>query len=262
MANKTLFQTAAGAPLPAANTRNAAGGKAFSLPPRHALAQYAVTGCLNTTFYATADAQLDRILKLAGQVDTAFVAKAAIYCRTRGYMKDTPALLCAALATLDVPLLERVFERCIDDGRTLRNFVQIIRSGVTGRKSLGSAPRRLVRRWLEARKDEDKVFRASVGQSPSLADVVKMVHPRPANPQRAAFYGWLIGRAHDGSLLPPLGAAVRGVQGWLHPQRARRALPAAHRIGPRPRCVAGRGGKRRVANAAHEPEHLRPPRRV
>ena len=122
-------------------TRNEAGGPAYALPPRHALAQYAVTGCLNATFYAGAEAQLNRILALAGQVDPAFVAKTAVYCRTRGYMKDTPALLCAALATLDVPLLESVFDRVIDDGRTLRSFVQIVRSGATGRKSLGSARR-------------------------------------------------------------------------------------------------------------------------
>ena len=203
MANKTLFQTVAGAILPKTNARNEAGGTAFALPPQHALAQYAVTGCLNATFYASAETQLARLLALAGQTDPAFVAKTAIYCRTKGFMKDTPALLCAALATLDVPTLERVFDRVIDDGRTLRSFVQIVRSGVTGRKSLGSAPRRLVRRWLE-RRDEESVFRASVGQSPSLADVVKMVHPRPASPQRAALYGWLIGRAHDAAPLPPL----------------------------------------------------------
>ena len=203
MANKTLFQTVAGAILPRTDAHNEAGGSAYALPPRHALAQYAVTGCLHATFYAGAEAQLNRILALAGQVEPAFVAKTAVYCRTRGYMKDTPALLCAALATLDVPLLESVFDRVIDDGRTLRSFVQIIRSGVTGRKSLGSAPRRLVRRWLE-RRDDEGVFRASVGQSPSLADVVKMVHPRPANAGREALYGWLIGRAHDAALLPPL----------------------------------------------------------
>ena len=32
----------------------------------------------------------------------------------------------------------------------LRNFVQIIRSGVVGRKSLGTTPKRLVRGWFEA----------------------------------------------------------------------------------------------------------------
>ena len=92
-------------------------------------------------------------------------------------MKDMPALLCATLAARDTALLARIFDRVIDDGRMLRNFVQIVRSAA-GRKS-GSAPRRssLVQRWFAQRNDEP-VFRASVGQSPSLADVIKMVHPR------------------------------------------------------------------------------------
>jgi 60 kDa SS-A/Ro ribonucleoprotein len=85
----------------------------------------------------------------------------------------------------------------------LRNFVQIVRSGVVGRKSLGSAPKRLVQRWFEQR-DDAQVFRAAVGQSPSLADVIKMVHPRPADAGREALYGWLIDGPHNADALPPL----------------------------------------------------------
>lgn len=203
MASKTLFQTRPGTHTPKANTRNEAGGKAYAFSPRHALAQYAATGCLNATYYASAETQLERVLEFASQVDVAFVAKTAIYARTRGHMKDLPALLCAALATLDAKVLERVFSRVIDDGRMLRNFVQIVRSGATGRKSFGSAPKRMIRTWLEQR-DHDAVFRASVGQSPSLADVVKMVHPRPADAARTALYAWLIGRPHAADQLPPL----------------------------------------------------------
>jgi 60 kDa SS-A/Ro ribonucleoprotein len=90
----------------------------------------------------------------------------------------------------------------IDDGKMLRNFVQIVRSGAAGRKSLGTAPKRLVQRWFESR-DDVQGLRASVGQSPSLADVIKMVHPRPADPSREALYGWLIGRPHNADALPP-----------------------------------------------------------
>lgn len=43
-----------------------------------------------------------------------------------------------------------------------------------------------------------------MGQSPSLADIVKMVHPKPADPAREAFYAWLIGRPYDAQALPPL----------------------------------------------------------
>lgn len=203
MASKTLFQSIRGALTPKANARNEAGGKAFAFSPRHALAQYAATGCLNSTFYASAETQLAKVLEFAGQVDAEFVAKTAIYARTRGHMKDLPALLCAALATLDAKLLERVFSRVIDDGRMLRNFVQIVRSGVAGRKSLGSAPKRMVRHWF-AQRDDQTVFRASVGQSPSLADVVKMVHPRPQDAARTALYAWLIGRKYEAAQLPPL----------------------------------------------------------
>lgn len=210
MANKSLFQTSAGALTPNANTRNEAGGLAYTLESRHALAQFAATGCLNRTFYATAEDQLAQVLKLCEKVPTDFIARTALHCRQKGFMKDVPALLCAVLAARDAERLELIFDRVIDDAKMLRNFVQILRSGVTGRKSLGSLPKRLVRRWFETRSD-DAIFRADVGQSPSLADVVKMVHPRPATKTREALYGYLIGRVHDAAALPKL---VREFEAW------------------------------------------------
>src|SRR5262249_14116791 len=116
---------------------------------------------------------------------------------------DLPALLCALLTVKDPALCDRIFDRVIDDGKMLRNFVQILRSGAVGRKSLGSMPKRLVRRWFAGR-DDAAVFRASVGQTPSLADVIKRAHPRPASKAREALYGYLIGRAHDVQALPEL----------------------------------------------------------
>jgi 60 kDa SS-A/Ro ribonucleoprotein len=103
----------------------------------------------------------------------------------------------------DAALCERVFARVIDDGKMLRNFVQIVRSGQIGRKSLGSLPKRLVQRWL-ARHDDAQLFRASVGQSPSLGDVIKMAHPRPETASRRALYAYLTGRPCDFAALPPL----------------------------------------------------------
>jgi len=85
----------------------------------------------------------------------------------------------------------------------LRNFVQIMRSGAVGRKSLGTLPKRLVLQWLERRTDE-QIFRASVGNDPSLADVLLMVHPKPTSASRAALYGYLLGRPHDAGALPQI----------------------------------------------------------
>ncbi len=198
MANRALFATQM---LPATNTLNAEGASAYAFPPKQALAQLAMTGCLNQTFYAGAEAQLDEVLALCFEVPAEFVAKTAIHARERGRMKDMPALLCAWLASFDGERLAQVFARVIDDGRMLRNFVQILRSGAVARKSLGSRPKRLVQQWLEQASDA-RLIHAMVGQQPSLGDVIKMVHPRASSMERAALYGYLIGKPVDAAKLP------------------------------------------------------------
>jgi len=203
MANKTLFASLRDALIPQTDTVNSENAPAYGLAPKQALAQYAATGCFARTFYAAADEQLTRVLELCDAVDVEFVARVAIYSRMQSFMKDMPALLCAWLSGRDARLHERAFARVIDNARMLRTYVQILRSGVVGRKSLGSAPKRLVREWLASR-DEEALFSASAGQSPSLSDIVKMVHPKPAGETRKAFYGYMLGRSYNANALPKL----------------------------------------------------------
>jgi len=200
MANKSLFQSLRGKLLSRPDAINREGAPAYAYAPRHALAQLAATGCLNATFYAGADAQLGDVARLAREVEPEFLAKTAVYARRRGTMKDMPALLLAVLSASRPDLLARAFPRVVDNGRMLRTFVQILRSGATGRKSLGSRPKALVQAWLNQATDVE-LLRASVGQSPSLADIVRMVHPKPASKQREALYAYLIGKPYDVSLL-------------------------------------------------------------
>ncbi len=202
---KRLFGTY-GKAMPT-GTWNEAGGRAYAFSAEHALAQYAVTGTMHNTFYASAEDQLGTVLALAGAVSPEFVAKTALYCRTRGFMKDVPALLVAYLAKADVKLMGAVFPAVIDNGKMLRNFVQIVRSGAVGRKSLGTAPKRAARTWFDSR-DPDVIFRQSTGQSPSMRDVVKLVRPSPTlasgakDTMREALYGYLIGKDVDTGALP------------------------------------------------------------
>lgn len=183
---------------------------AWRLPPKQALAQLAATGCMNTSYYADAAVQLQQTLALAYMVEPEYVARTAVYCHERGGMKDMPALLCAVLSVRSGALLERVFPRVVDSTRMLRTFVQIMRSGVVGRRSLGRLPKRLIRQWLRSR-DDASLFRGSVGNSPSLADIVKMVHPRPHTPSREALYGYLIDRPVDDTALPEI---VKSYETW------------------------------------------------
>ncbi len=221
MANKSLFQSIRGKLLPRTDTLNEEHAAAYAFEPRHALAQYAATGCMNQTFYASAEQQLTDVLMLCASVEPEFIARTALYARQRGYMKDLPALLCAVLSVKGPGLLAEIFDRVIDQPRMLRNFVQIMRSGAVGRKSLGSMPKRLVQQWLEQRSDE-QLFIASVGNDPSLADIIKMVHPRPKTEERAALYAYLIGRPCDETKLP---AVVRQLEAYKQ-AKDRRTLEA------------------------------------
>ena len=201
MANFQLFNTAR-KKLPVGDTFNACGAAAYKLSPEHELTQLVMTGCLNNTFYADAQDQLDAVLILADDIAPEYIAKLAIYSRKYGFMKDMPALLLAILASRKPELLPKVFNQVIDNGRMLRNFVQIIRSGVTGRMSLGSCPKKLVQAWLN-HASEIQLLQAAVGNKPSLADIIKMVHPKPVEIWREAFFAWVIKKPYNFDDLPP-----------------------------------------------------------
>ena len=210
MANKTLFSSALAKFLPRTDTVNQAGGNAYAYSPQAKLAQLAATGTLADGFYADAPAQLAAALEAAWAVDAEWVAKCAVYARQSGAMKDMPALLLAVLSMSHSDLFATVFKRVVDNGRMLRTFVQIMRSGQTGRTSLGTRPKRLVREWLDQASTR-QLMQAATGNDPSLADIVKMVHPAPASAERRAFYGWLIGKPYDVAALP---AEVAAFEAW------------------------------------------------
>lgn len=194
MANKKVFGSRGAAKLPRADTTNEAGGKAYALPPKHALAQYAVTGCLNATYYSSASMQLETVLGLCKELTSEYIAKVAVYAREKGYMKDMPALLVAVLAARkESDLVRRIFPRVIDNAKMLRNFVQIVRSGATTRVAFIQCARREVRQWLENQSAENLLY-ASVGNDPSLGDIIRMFHPRPRTPEQSDLFRYFLGK--------------------------------------------------------------------
>lgn len=199
MANRTLFKTqtplqsrASVNPKQLPVVKNEAGGQAFSFEDKHALAQLAVTGAFGNTFYVDASTQLDRAKALVAKVDAPFIAKLAVYAHESGRMKDMPAFLAAVLhGRGESELLAQVFPRVISTFKMLSNFVQIVRSGAVGRKSFGSATKTLIKNWI-AGKTAQQVFNGSIGlSSPSVADIIKMVHPRANGFDQDAVFAYL-----------------------------------------------------------------------
>jgi 60 kDa SS-A/Ro ribonucleoprotein len=52
-----------------------------------------------------------------------------------------------------------------------------------------------------------EIMRAAMGQAPSLAYVIKLVHPKSADAARDALYGSLIGGPYDVAALPEIASA-------------------------------------------------------
>lgn len=197
MANKALFAShVKSAPVPKArpaNTVNEAGGRAYKLDSKLALALYAATGCLNGTYYTNAQDQLKKTIELAGDVDTNFLAHLAVYTRVHGFMKDMPALLTTMLADRDSRLFRQVFPLVIDNGRMLRTFVQMVRSGaVSSHRSITGVKRKMIFEWLE-RADSNTLINSMVGNDPSLADIISLAHPKPKDREQGALFGYITG---------------------------------------------------------------------
>jgi 60 kDa SS-A/Ro ribonucleoprotein len=180
-----------------ADARNEAGGLAHGLPPKHALAQLAATGCLANVYYADAETQLATLLDLVARVDdNLFLARLAIYSRQRAMMKDMPAALLLALAGRDRSLFRRAFPRVVDNGRVLRTFFGLLRSSSFGRKSLSHCLQRAVQKWLNEA-SVGVLLAASIGKAPSLRDVLRLARPTPVDNARRALFGFLTERAAE-----------------------------------------------------------------
>lgn len=207
MANKSLFQSITDR-FRKADTTNEAGGCAYKLEPKHALAQIAATGAFGKTYYSTAETQLQDVLNLIDEVDdNVFLAKLALYAREKAYMKDMSAALLVALSIRDNELTHRVFDRIVDNGRVLRTVFQMVRSGrfirkgkhgsvIRSRKGLSSSLQRAFQRWFN-QASNTKLINSTVGNDPSLRDILRMARPTPKDNERRALFGWLAGRQTD-----------------------------------------------------------------
>lgn len=191
MPNQKLFATA-NPKSPVADMLNSAGGTAYQLPVKHHIAQLAVTGCFNQTYYTqtSGSEQLNTLKILAAQVDDFYLAKLAVYSRQRAFMKDMPAACLAILSSRNKELTKKIFPKVIDNGKVLRTFFQMIRSGQFGRRGFSTSLRNAVRQWL-LNASPTALVNSTIGNKPTLRDVLRISHPMPSTEAQRALFGWI-----------------------------------------------------------------------
>ena len=128
MVNKNLFKSNRSVHrghchiVPQVDAVNAAGGIAYNFPAESALAQYAVTGTFQDTYYVGAADHLQKVEVLATGCGSQFIAKLAVYSAETAKMKDMPVYLLAVLASRgETELVKLVFPRVCKTSKMLLN---------------------------------------------------------------------------------------------------------------------------------------------
>jgi 60 kDa SS-A/Ro ribonucleoprotein len=188
---KSMFSGGGTATLVRADTTNLAGGLAYTSEAPVALAKFLVCGFLSNTYYANAEDQLATLTDLAAKCEPSFVACASVYAREVGKMKDMSLVGLGLLRKSSKEHYKQVFARVCSDGRMLRGFITLIRSGLFGSKNLVNSDRKLIQAWFDSRTDK-QIWDDSIGNNPSIQDVVNLAHPKPNTPEKEAMLRYVM----------------------------------------------------------------------
>lgn len=162
-----------------ADTINLAGGDAFTESPKLELAALMLTSTLQGQYYRAADVTAAKLKQLIAQItDKKFIAKAAVYARTKAGMRSVSHLTAGELAhavkgeSWTASFYDKVTHRPDDALEILAYYLAVYDKPIPNslKKGLGAA---------FARFDECQLakYRKSAAEI-SLVDAVNLVHPK------------------------------------------------------------------------------------
>lgn len=206
-----------------ADTLNHAGAPAFTRSIEEQSVQVLMTGNLESTYYCSAEnlaAEAVDILTKMATKDPEFLAKAILYARNEGYLRIAPIVGLLVLSRVRPDLFARIFDKVILQPGDIQDFVTLVRSKSV--RSTGKSVRKAVSRWLNRISDYHVVKygapqkKPGAGSPTNLRDVLRLIHPKPADEARAALFSYIVkrikGEAIDAALLAKLPAKVQGYE--------------------------------------------------
>ncbi|EHQ26380.1 TROVE domain-containing protein [Mucilaginibacter paludis] len=165
-------------------TVNHAGEKAFTLSAEMELYTAVVTWSLNDSFYEKDEARLNRLRHLIYACEPRFVAKLAVYARTKMYMRSVPLVLVTELAKLHSGdnLVARATAGVVNRADEITELLACyeLLNQRTGTKKLNRLSKQLQKGLSEAfnRFDGYQFAKYNRDGAIKLRDALFLVHPR------------------------------------------------------------------------------------
>lgn len=183
------------------------GAMGVKLSSRQVLNKYLMTGNFAPTFYTTTDMHIDSlhaVLKeLDREGDREYIVKAAIFGAKTAKRRDVLAFIVTYLicnsgseftGAEDKVNAEIAFKTVVHNGKMLSHVFAMLRTGITGVKSMGSFRRRLFSDWFNEVSDK-AIMMASVNNHPTLKDIAMLARPqfKPSRAYRQKVLDFLVG---------------------------------------------------------------------
>lgn len=173
---------------------NYEGAEAFTLDERVELYSAVVTTSLSNKFYETADTRMGRIRSLIIKNDPAFVAKLAIYTRSKMYLRSVPLILAVELAKTQSgnsvvrKAVKAVVQRA-DEITELLAYYQLANER-NGAKKLNKLSKQIQNGLSEAfnKFDEYQFAKYDRAGEIKLKDALFIVHPKAVNEQQQSLF--------------------------------------------------------------------------
>jgi 60 kDa SS-A/Ro ribonucleoprotein len=184
-----------------ADTVNHAGAPAFTRSLEEQAVQVLMTGNLESTYYCSAEnlaaEAIDTLTKMAAK-DPEFLAQAILYARNEGYLRVAPIVGLLVLSKARPDLFRRIFDKVILQPGDLQDFVTLVRSKSV--RSTGKSIRKAVEAWLNRISEYHVVKygapqkKPGAGSPTNLRDVLRLIHPKPADEARQVLFSYIVSR--------------------------------------------------------------------
>ena len=175
------------------STVNRCGHPAFALSTRDRLMSQVLTNFVNEPkYYGDTTSEMVELAREVAATDGLFVAKLAVYARTVMNMRSASHVLCVVLVheVKGEPFVRRAVRRCVVRGDDVTEMLAAYFALFPG-EPLPNSLRRGLRDAMNAFGDYAFAKYRMLGRSVTMADAVKLCHPRRREATRACIAGEL-----------------------------------------------------------------------